>query len=60
MYCSREGWIADRNCGATCERYGITTDPNCIGNQLIIIIQSYLCDIRQDLFELMITFLFVI
>jgi len=29
-YCTKEAWISDRNCGATCSRAGFVTDPNCV------------------------------
>ena len=28
-YCSKQSWIDERLCGATCIQYGIKTDPNC-------------------------------
>ena len=32
-YCSKNEWKDEHLCGATCGRYGITTNPDCSGNK---------------------------
>ena len=28
-YCTKDAWIANKNCGQTCAKFGLETDPNC-------------------------------